>query len=195
MKQKLSNWAKEHQMTYQGAWFAFERGDIPGAYRLPSGSIYVETKEIENKSLKTIIYGRVSNAEQKNNLESQITRLNQFSSANGWVIDEIIKDIGSGLNDKRKGLSKILSYNCPIRLIVEHKDRLTRFGFEYINQHITGNEGAIIVINNPIDEKEDIMQDFISIITSFCAKIYGQRRTKRKTEKLIEKLQNETEKE
>ena len=72
--------------------------------------------------------------------------------------------------------------------IVEHQDRLTRFGFNYIKllcEHI-GCE--IIVVNQAENETQDLMQDFISIITSFCARICGQRRCKRKTEKIIEEL-------
>ena len=192
MKKKLSRWAKEHSMSYQGAWLAYKRGDIPNAYALPSGAIYVkEENDIVNLSIKTIVYARVSNPEQKKNLDSQLKRNIDFSLANGWAIDEMIKDIGSGLNDKRKGISKILSYKEPIRLVIEHKDRLTRFGFEYIKQHIEGNGGKIFVINEPENDKSDLLEDFISVITSFCARIYGQRRTARKTEKLIEILQND----
>ena len=66
--------------------------------------------------------------------------------------------------------------------MVEHKDRLTRFGVGYIE---TLFDGEIVVINDVEDATEDLMQDFISIITSFCARIYGQRRSKRKTEKII----------
>ena len=76
-------------------------------------------------------------------------------------------------------------------IIVEHKDRLTRFGFNYI-ETLLENENrkieVINVINYSENHKEDFVADFVSIITSFCAIIYGQRRTKRKTEKLIELL-------
>jgi predicted site-specific integrase-resolvase len=78
------------------------------------------------------------------------------------------------------------------KLVVEHKDRLTRFGFNYISilcKHI-GCE--IVVLNESNNDKEDLIQDFISVITSFCARIYGQRRTKRKTEALIKELQNDS---
>ena len=75
-------------------------------------------------------------------------------------------------------------------MIVEHADRLTRFGFNYLKILCDHLECELIVINQAEDEKSDLIQDFISIITSFCARIYGQRRCKRKTEKLIEELNN-----
>jgi predicted site-specific integrase-resolvase len=79
-------------------------------------------------------------------------------------------------------------------ILVEHKDRLTRFGFNYIETLLTTQNRKIEVINNIEDNKDDLIQDFVSIITSFCARIYGQRRNKRKTEKLIKELNsNETE--
>jgi predicted site-specific integrase-resolvase len=70
---------------------------------------------------------------------------------------------------------------------VEHKDRLTRFGFKYIESLMELQGRKIEVINN-LDDKDDLIQDFVSVITSFCARIYGQRRSKRSTEKLIKEL-------
>ena len=82
-------------------------------------------------------------------------------------------------------LLQILSNNKTTRIIIEHKDRLTRFGFNYIK---TLYHGEIYVVNEAESDKHDLIQDFISIITSFCARIYGQRRTKRNTEKIISSL-------
>ena len=76
-------------------------------------------------------------------------------------------------------------------IIVEHKDRLTRFGFNYIKALLESRGGSVIVINEVESNKEDLIQDFVSVITSFCARIYGQRRSKRKTEKLLEGLKED----
>lgn len=84
---------------------------------------------------------------------------------------------------------KLLKEQKATKIIIEHKDRLTRFGFNYIKELYLGE---IIIVNNTDNYKEDIIQDFISIITSFCARIYGNRRSKRKTEKIIQQL-NESE--
>lgn len=79
-------------------------------------------------------------------------------------------------------------------IIVEHKDRLTRFGFNYIDMLLKNANKKIIVINEVKEEKEDLIQDFIAIITSFCDRIYGKRRMVRKTEHIIEELNNESKK-
>lgn len=111
--------------------------------------------------------------------------MNNYCSAKGWTVNEIVKECASGLNDSRPKLLKILNDNRVTRIVVEHKDRLTRFGFEYIK---TLFHGDIVVINEAVTDEEDLMQDFISIITSFCARIYGKRRSKRNTEKILESL-------
>jgi putative resolvase len=72
--------------------------------------------------------------------------------------------------------------------VVEHKDRLTRFGFNYIEQWLKLQDRRIEVVNLAENGKEDLIQDFVSIVTSFCARLYGQRRSKRKTERLIAEL-------
>jgi len=79
------------------------------------------------------------------------------------------------------------------RIVVEHKDRLTRFGYNYIEQLLALQGRQIEVINLAENGKEDLNQDFVSIVTSFCARLYGQRRSKRKTEQLIAELQGHEE--
>jgi predicted site-specific integrase-resolvase len=183
---KLSAWAKEQGISYRTAWAMFKSGRMPAAYRLPSGAIIV--KEQGQKQEYNVVYARVSSSENKSNLEAQAERLSQFCNAKGWVVHEIVKECASGLNDQRPKLQKILHNEQVTRIIVEHKDRLTRFGFEYIK---TLFEGELIVINEAQTDKEDLIQDFTSLITSFCARIYGQRRSQRKTEQLIKELEND----
>lgn len=72
--------------------------------------------------------------------------------------------------------------------MVEHEDRLTRFGFNYINDLW---HGEIVIINEVVEDESDLMQDFVSLVTSFTAKLYVRRRSKRQTEKLISQLEND----
>jgi predicted site-specific integrase-resolvase len=124
-------------------------------------------------------------------LEAQAERLALFCAAKGWQIREDIREVGSGLNDLRPKLLKLLKEGRVTRLVVEHKDRLARFGVSYIEECVAKFGGEIFVVNEAAGHKEDLVQDFVSVITSFCAKIYGQRRSKRKTELLIKKLEEE----
>lgn len=187
-KQKLSQWAKEHGYSYHGAYYAFRRGDIDGAYKLKSGAIMVDIHDENINAVRNIAYARVSSSQNKDNLITQLDRVKLFMNTTGVVVDDEVKDIGSGLNENRRGLDRILDSKSPINLYVEHKDRLTRFGFAYIERIIQMNGGSITIINKVDDSEDDVMQDFVSIVTSFCARIYGKRRMKRKTEQMIEVL-------
>lgn len=182
---KLSQWAKKNSYTYRGAFNVFHKGLIPNSRQLENGTIIIDDVVQPTKDEHTVVYARVSSSENKSNLDSQAERISQFCSANGWVVHQIVKECASGLNDKRPKLQKILKENKASRIVVEHKDRLTRFGFEYIK---TLYDGEIIIINEVIEEQADLMQDFVSLVTSFCARLYGHRRNKRRTEKLIKEL-------
>ena len=128
-------------------------GLIPNAKKLPTGTMVVEEKGSEILAEEyTIIYARVSSSENKSNLGSQAKRLAQFCLAKGWVINEIVKECASGLNDNRPKLIKILTEKKATRLVVEHKDRLTRFGFNYIK--ILYPECEIVVVNE-VEENDN----------------------------------------
>lgn len=79
-----------------------------------------------------MVYSRVSSSQNRNNLESQSKRIQDFCSAKGWVVGKVAEECASGLNDNRPKLNKILSDKNVARIVVEHKDRLSRFGFNYI---------------------------------------------------------------
>lgn len=185
----LTDYAKKLGITYRTAWNHFKADKIEGAYKLKTGTIIVPDEVVITDQLATVIYSRVSSSQNKANMETQAVRLSHWATLNGYTVKEVIKEVGSGLNDNRKKLLRILNDKSVGFIIVEHKDRLTRFGFNYIKALLNNRGGDIIVVNAVDNDKEDLLQDFISVITSFCARIYGQRRSKRKTEKLLEGLE------
>jgi predicted site-specific integrase-resolvase len=163
---KLSVYAAQTGISYRTAWRWYKAGKLDRA----------------------VIYARVSAAENKDNLEGQAKRLRDYCAAKGYQVVAEVKEIGSGINDCRPKLMKLLATPTFTPIVVEHKDRLTRFGFNYIALLLEQQNRRIEVVNWVEDGKEDIVQDFVSIITSFCARIYGQRRSKRKTERIIAEL-------
>jgi predicted site-specific integrase-resolvase len=167
----------------------WKRGEL-NASQLPSGTVIVD---IDTPKITGVaIYPRVSSSENKSNLETQADRLTKYCEAKGYQIVSITKEIGSGINDNRKKLINLLNDDNYSVIVVEHKDRLTRLGFNYLQVLLNKQGKSIEVVNIATEETEDLMTDFISIITSFCARIYGLRRCKRKTEIIIRELNNET---
>jgi putative resolvase len=188
---KLSTYAKTLGICYKTAWNHFKSGKIPGAYQLKTGTIIVSEKEQKPLTEKIVVYARVSSNENKNNLDTQAERICSYCYAKGYIVSKIVKETASGLNDSRPKLMLLLKDKSITKIVVEHKDRLTRFGFNYIKVLLNSCNREIEVINESDSKNEDILQDFISIITSFCARIYGTRRSKRKTEKIIKELEDD----
>lgn len=142
---KLSEYAKINNVTYRTAWNRYKSGLIPGAYKNEFGTIIVP--EIDTRPEKIVTYARVSSSENKSNLLTQSKRIQDFCAAKGWVVNSVIEECGSGLNDTRRKFTKLLQDKSVTKVVVEHKDRLTRFGFNYIKElaHF-----EIIVINEAV---------------------------------------------
>lgn len=194
-KIKLTTFAKLNDVTPRTIWNWIYKG-IVKYERTSTNRVFIiidDDNNIKIKQPNVAIYARVSSAENKNNLEKQKDRLISYANAKGYKISKIVSEIGSGLNDQRPKLEKLLMDKTIDIIVVEHKDRLARFGTNYIEKLLSLDNRKIEVINPQMNEKDDLMQDFVSIITSFCARLYGKRRTKRQTEKLINELNKDKE--
>ena len=190
-KIKLSTFAKLNNVTQRTVWNWMAKGLINFERTLTNRIlILVDEDNPTIKKRRVAIYARVSSSENKSNLERQKHRLISYANAKGYQIEKVISEIGSGLNDNRPKLEKLLTDKTIDIIIVEHKDRLARFGVNYIEKLLALDDRKIEIVNPQMNERDDLMQDFVSIITSFCARLYGKRRTKRQTEKIIEELTN-----
>lgn len=145
---------------------------------------YVEYIGESNSSHgKIIIYSRVSTSNQKDDLKNQVEFLKQFANARGIVVDEAFEDIGSGLNYNRKKWNKLLE-DCMLghakTVIIAHKDRFIRFGYDWFERFLKSNGVEIIVVNNDTHSPEqELVNDLISIIHVFSCRIYGLRKYKK----------------
>jgi len=183
---KLSAYAKKLGITYRTAWHYFKAGKLD-AYQTHTGTVIVRDEAIR-ADMKVAVYCRVSSSENKSNLETQKKRLLDYCAARGYKVSKVVAEVGSGINDTRKQWLSLLQDRAIGLIVVEHKDRFTRFGFTGYKT-LLNNEGRDIeVVNEAENGQEDLLQDLVSIITSFCVRLYGQRRGKRKTEKIIEEL-------
>jgi putative resolvase len=132
------------------------------------------------------LYGRASSAENKAALHFQLDGLRQYARAKGYQIVHEVTEVASGLNDARPKLHALLQQQDFDVLIVEHKERLTRFGFHWFEALCPF---AIEVITLAENGREDLMEDLVAILTSFSARLYGQRRGRQKTQAVIKALQ------
>src|SRR5215831_1074463 len=187
---KLSHYAKQQGISYRTALRWFRDGTIQG-YQAPSGTIIVtEDRQVQPVvSGKIAIYARVSSSEHRENLERQAERLSQYCTVRGYQVALVVKEIASGVNDNRPKLLSLLKDTSITRVVVEHRDRLTHFGFHYIDALFSVQGRVIEVVNPAENDKEELLADLTSIIYSFCARLYGQRQAKRKTEKVVQELQ------
>lgn len=190
---KLSVYAKKIGVSYKTAWRYWNQGHLKG-YQTPTGTIIIdapEEKSSKTSEIKALLYSRVSSPENKKNLDTQAKRLEDFAAAKGYVVYKHVKEIGSGLNDRRPKLLDALKNSDFDILLVEHKDRLARFGVSYIQLLLEMSNRKLEIINTISDDEQDIIQDFISVITSMTARIYGKRRSNRKTAELIKSLKSD----
>lgn len=104
-------------------------------------------------------------------------------------MSKVVKEIGSGVNDNRAKFLALLEDQRVTTIIVEHKDRATRFGFRYLETLLRGQGRTLEVVNLAENNREDSLADLVSIVYSFAARLYGQRRAKRKTEAIVKQLQ------
>ncbi len=171
---KLAEWARVNGVHPQTAyrWFREDRMPVP-ARRLASGTIWVDSAA-GTATGRTVVYARVSSHDQRADLDRQVARLTQWATANGHVIGEVVTEVGSGLNGKRPKLRRILSDPSASVVVVEHRDRLARFGIEHLEAALSAH-GRTIIVADRGETTDDLVRDMIEVLTSMCARLYGRR--------------------
>lgn len=153
---------------------------------VPVAWIKAQIGEAPRTGERCAIYARESSSENKAALASQVDGLRRYAVARGWQVVHVVQEIGSGVSDGRKRLHRLLQKGDFDVLLVEHKDRLTRFGFGWFEALCCFK---IEVVNPAEGATHDLMEDLVAILTSFSARLYGQRRGRKKTEAAIAALE------
>lgn len=169
----------------------WDREGILVAKRTPTDRrYYTEDQYLEyigsstKSKRKTIAYMRVSSANQKDDLRNQITFIRNYVNAKGEILDDVIEDVGSGLNYNRKHWNDLLLNQIPKgeieKIYITYKDRFVRFGFDWFERFCNHYNCEIVVINNPdTSPQKELVDDLISIIHVFSCRIYGLRKYKK----------------
>lgn len=160
---------------------------------------YIGNDKSKEKERNVFVYCRVSTKKQQEsgNLQRQKERLVKYCREKPYNIVEVFEEVASGINDNRKELVKMYRRLDEVKyIVIEYEDRLARFGYNYLKEYAKSFNVEIEVIehNDKKDANEEMVNDLISIITSFSAKIYGSRGA-RKIQKAIQKSIQELEKE
>jgi len=167
-------------------------------YRTATGRWRIPYSEIERilglrqgraGEIRATIYARVSSSDQKSDLDRQIQYLTQYCASKGYRVVDVLSDVASGLKTDRRGLLKLFNQvvNRQVDVVVvTYRDRLTRFGFEYLEYFFKQYGVSIEVVfgEEPRDTYQELVEDLIEIVTSFAGKLYGLRSCKKK--KLVE---------
>lgn len=132
---------------------------------------------------RVALYARVSSANQKEDLTRQLARLKDYASAKGYQVSKEVIEMASGLNGKRPKLEKLLADSSIGTIIVENRDRLTRFGAHYIETLLTA-QGRHLELIFQTDTGNELVDDFVSVITSMAARLYGRRQSKRRAQQI-----------
>lgn len=169
----------------------WDREGILVAKRNPNNRrYYTEDQYLEyigsscKKDKKIIAYVRVSNNNQKDDLQNQITFIRNYVNAKGEILDDVIQDIGSGLNYNRKHWNDLLFNQISKgeigKIYITYKDRFVRFGFDWFERYCNHHDCEIVIINNPdTSPQQELIDDLISIIHVFSCRIYGLRKYKK----------------
>lgn len=159
-------------------------------YQKESLDEFIGVKNISESEINIVAtYARVSSHEQKTkgDLDRQSQRLSEYCAKKKLNVGYIIKDVGSGLSDTRVGFVKLTNLVIDKKinkLIIEHKDRLTRFQYNFIEKMFNTYGVEIIHIEkNDVSEQEDLATDLVSIIASFSGRLYGKRSAERRKNK------------
>ncbi|MFL8710954.1 IS607 family transposase [Clostridioides sp. GD02377] len=172
-------------------------GRLKPHYVSEGGTRYYSTEQLrefnQKSELKRIVVGycRVSTPSQKDDLETQVENLKTYMYAKGYEF-EVIKDVGSGINYKKKGLQQLIDKinNREVsKVVILYKDRLVRFGFELIEYLCEINSVEIEIVDHSEKSKEEeLTDDLVQIITVFANRLYGSR--SKKTKRLIDEVKS-----
>ena len=181
---KLTEWARENNIAPTTAYRWFHDGVLPvKAKQLATGTILI-IDPLPKTDSRTVVYARVSGSDQKDDLERQVGRVVASLTAAGSHADQIVTEIGSGLNGARPRLKKLLSDKTATVIAVEHRDRLG-FGVEYLEAALSAQNRQLLIIATD-EVEDDLVRDMVDLLTSFCARLYGRRSAKARAERALQ---------
>jgi putative resolvase len=180
----LREWALEQGVHPKTAYRWFREGTLPVPARRAGRLILVGPDPKLTVVGRVVAYCRVSSADQKDDLERQVGRVVAGATGRGLAVGQVVSEVGSGMNGHRRRLTTLLSGPAVAVIVVEHRDRLTRFGFEHLQASMAACGRSIVVLESE-ETTSDLVRDVTEVLTSLCARLYGQRSAARRAAKAV----------
>lgn len=190
----VKEWAAREGLHPQTVWKWCREGTMPvPVEHTPTGMWLIHDPKYETRSCatpdgsRTVCYARVSSADQKADLRRQADRIKAFALSMGVEHPEVVTETGSGMNDKRRKLNRLLADPTVGTVIVEHRDRLARVNFELVENALRAQGRRVIVVDDT-ELDDDLVRDMTEVLTSLCARLYGRRAAKHRAQAALEAM-------
>ena len=134
---------------------------------------------------QTVVYARVSSADQKADLDRQVARVTVRATGQKLAVDRVVTEVGSALNGHRRKFLALLRVPTVTSIVVEHRDRFARFGAEYVEAALSA-QGRQLLVVDPGEVDDDLVRDVTEILTSLCARLYGRRAAANRARRAVE---------
>jgi len=181
---KLTDWARRAGVHPKTARRWFHQGVLPvPARQLPTGTILIDVQP-EANGTGVALYARVSSWERKADLDRQLERLSAWAAQQGLAIVRTEAEVGSGLTGRRRRLMRLLADPAISVIAVERRDRLARFGVEYLEAALRA-QGRRVVVTDPGETTDDLGRDLEDVLTAFCARLYGPRSARNRARRAV----------
>ena len=186
----LKEWAAAQGVSYATARAWYAAGKLPVPARRVGGLILVGEPAQPAKAGSTVVYARVSSADQKPDLDRQVARVTAWSTAQKLPVDRVVTEVGSALNGHRRKFLALLRDPSVTVIAVEHRDRFARFGAEYVEAALAA-QGRRLLVADPAEVDDDLVRDVTEILTSLCARLYGRRAAANRAARAVAALEQD----
>lgn len=189
---QVREWAKREHLSPYTVWKWCREGTMPvPVEQTPTGMWLIHDPKYEATPTiaagKTVCYARVSSNDQKADLQRQSDRLKAFAFNMGVDAPEVVTEVGSGMNDKRRTLNKLLADPTVTTIIVEHRDRLACMNMGLVESALKAQGRRILVVDDS-ELDDDLVQDMTEVLTSFCTRLHDRKSAKRRAQQALEAL-------
>ncbi|CKL94938.1 resolvase [Mycobacterium tuberculosis] len=187
----LADWAESVGVNRHTAYRWFREGTLPVPAERVGRLILVKTAASASAAAAGVgLYARGSSHDRRSDLDRQVARLTAWATERDLGVGQVVCEVGSGLNGKRPKLRRILSDPDARVIVVEHRDRLARFGVEHLEAALSA-QGRRIVVADPGETTDDLVCDMIEVLTGMCARLYGRRGARNRAMRAVTEAKRE----